>query len=117
MSKLQDGKLNIGVVGLGRMGKQHALNALRRVPRVRLLCVCSRGQRGIQWAKEHLEPEGVLALSSFEEMIQTTALHAVVIASPTDCHIAQTRVAIQHNVHVLCEKPLTNDISEVNCAS
>ncbi|KAL3458346.1 hypothetical protein BJX64DRAFT_279943 [Aspergillus heterothallicus] len=102
-------KLNIGVVGIGRMGQRHALNIAYRVPRARLLCVCSPAPHEIQWAEENLKPDGVQVFAEFDEMINTPGLQAVVIASPTDLHITHTVAALERGIHVLCEKPITTD--------
>lgn len=107
-------KANIGVVGLGRMGQRHVLNILHQVPRAKLFAVCTPASHEIEWAKAKLVPDGVLVFQSFEEMIHTPGLDAVVIASPTELHIAQTLTAMQLEIHVLCEKPITRDIPQVS---
>lgn len=106
-------KLNIGVVGIGRMGQRHALNLLHRVPRAHLLCVCSPAPHEIEWVNQHLKPEGVQVFASFDEMICTPGLQAVVIASSTNLHVLHTLAAMERGIHVLCEKPVTTDVAEV----
>ncbi|KAL4927541.1 uncharacterized protein BDV17DRAFT_299160 [Aspergillus undulatus] len=104
-------KLNIGVVGIGRMGQRHALNILHRVPRARLLCVCSPAPHELEWAEQNLKLEGVKVFTDFEEMVYTPGLQAVVIASPTNLHITHTVAAMERGIHVLCEKPITTDVA------
>lgn len=106
-------KANIGVVGLGRMGQRHALNILHHVPRARLFAVCSPAPHEIEWAKRDLEPEGVQVFDTFEAMIRTPGLEAVVIASPSELHFSQTLAAMELGIHVLCEKPVTRDLAQV----
>jgi myo-inositol 2-dehydrogenase/D-chiro-inositol 1-dehydrogenase len=106
-------KLNIGVVGIGRMGQRHALNILHHVPRARLLCVCSPAPHEIEWAEQTLKPEGVQVFADMEQMIQTPGLQAVVIASSSNLHITHTLAAMERGIHVLCEKPITTDVAEV----
>ena len=79
-------QLAIGVVGLGRIGRQHALNALHYVPRTKLLCACSPMDQDIEWAEEHLVPYGVKIYPSFDEMLQHPGLEALLIASTTKVH-------------------------------
>ncbi|KAF6789383.1 oxidoreductase [Colletotrichum sojae] len=105
--------LNIGVVGIGRMGQSHAMNLLRLVPRAKLTCVCSPAQADLDWAAANLKPHGVKAYSTFEEMIENPGLQAVVISSITALHMPQTLAAIERGIHVLCEKPICNSISEL----
>lgn len=44
-------------------------------------------------------------------MIETVGLEEVVIASLTALHTAHTLASIERGIHVLCEKPVTNDIN------
>ncbi|KAL4881840.1 hypothetical protein BJY04DRAFT_207320 [Aspergillus karnatakaensis] len=106
-------KLNIGVVGIGRMGQRHALNLLHHVPRAKLLCVCGPTPQEIEWANNTLEPEGVKVFASFDDMIRTPGLQAVVIASPTPLHIPHTLAALELGINVLCEKPITTEAAEL----
>lgn len=107
-------KLNVGVIGLGRMGQRHALNVLHRIPRARLHSVCSPAAHELEWAKNNLEPEGVKVFADFYEMINTPGLAAVIVASLTELHIEHTLAAVKRGIYVLCEKPLTKDLSKVS---
>jgi myo-inositol 2-dehydrogenase/D-chiro-inositol 1-dehydrogenase len=107
-------KLNVGVVGLGRMGQRHALNVLHRIPKAHLHSVCSPAPHELKWAKNNLEPEGVKIFSDFYEMINTPGLAAVIVASLTELHIEHTLAAVKRGIYVLCEKPLTKDLSKVS---
>lgn len=106
-------KLNIGVVGIGRMGQRHALNILHLIPRANLLCVCSPAKADLEWADQHLKPYGVKIYPTFEEMIETPGLEAVVISSATALHATHSIESLERGIHVLCEKPITTDLDEV----
>ncbi|KAK3630901.1 hypothetical protein LTR56_017174 [Elasticomyces elasticus] len=106
-------RLNVGVVGLGRMGRRHAVNILNQTPRATLLCACSPAEQDLVWAREHLVPFGVRVVPSFEEMIETPGLDAVIIASATHLHISQTTEALDKGLHVLCEKPICKTLEEL----
>jgi myo-inositol 2-dehydrogenase/D-chiro-inositol 1-dehydrogenase len=107
-------KLKVGVVGIGRMGRKHAINILQHVPKATLLCVCSPTESDLIWAAEHLAPQGVRVVPTFEEMVETPGLEAVIIASATPSHGEQSMAALKRGIHVLCEKPLCKDYDEVN---
>ena len=106
-------KLKVGVVGLGRMGRRHAFNVLHRVPQTTLVCACSPAEPDLVWADEFLTPHGVRVAATFEEMIETPGLDAVIIASVTSLHAAQTATALNKGLHVLCEKPVCKTLKEV----
>jgi myo-inositol 2-dehydrogenase/D-chiro-inositol 1-dehydrogenase len=105
--------LKIGVVCIDRMGQEHALNILWKIRRANLVCACSPAQSDLDWAEEQLVPYGVSVYPTFEEMLAFPGLEAVVIASATNVHKAQTLECIRHGIHVLCEKPVTNSSDEV----
>ncbi|KAH9822898.1 nad-binding rossmann fold oxidoreductase family protein [Teratosphaeria destructans] len=114
MSKqsLEPKRLAIGVVGLGRIGKVHARNALHYVHRTKLICACSVVEAEIEWAQHHLVPYGVAIYRTFEEMLQHPGLEALLIASTTKVHCEQVVAGIQKGLHVLCEKPLAMNLNE-----
>lgn len=88
------------------MGKRHALNFLKKVPRAQLVAASTPDESEIQWAKQYLEPFGVTIYRDYDEMLKYEGLEAVVIASVTTVHAEQSIKAIAANKHVLCEKPL-----------
>ncbi|KAH7020510.1 NAD-binding Rossmann fold oxidoreductase family protein [Ilyonectria destructans] len=106
-------RINVGVVGIGRMGRRHAINILRQVPRANLLCACSPAEADLVWGIQELEPHGVRVVPTFEEMIETPGLEAVIISSATYLHYEQTIAALDRKIHVLCEKPICKTIGEL----
>ena len=109
-------RLNIAVVGLGRMGKRHVYTLLNRVARVNVVAVCSDAPHEITWAKENPEYQeyGITAYSSFEEMLEHPGLQAIWVSTSTDVHARQALGGIKKGLHVLCEKPLSTDLEEVS---
>jgi len=105
-------RLNVGVVGIGRMGKQHALNAVHRVSQTNLVCICDVLAENLKWATEELAPYGVQIYRDITDMLQQSDLEAVIIASPTHLHQTQVIDCIQHGLHVLCEKPLAMTVEQ-----
>ncbi|KAI6828051.1 NAD-binding Rossmann fold oxidoreductase family protein [Hortaea werneckii] len=113
MSSPLSRRLKVGVVGLGRMGRAHAYNIVHSVPNATLVCACSPAPADLEWAQEALEPYDVKVVTSFEEMIEFPGLEAVIIASSTFLHAAQSIKALAKGIHVLCEKPVSKSIQEM----
>lgn len=106
--------LKVACAGLGRMGKRHALHFLERTPRAQLVAASTPDDIEIEWAKQHLEPFGVRLYKDYDEMLKQEGLQAVVIASVTTVHAEQAIKAINANLHVLCEKPLSTSVEIVS---
>ncbi|KAF1971485.1 NAD(P)-binding protein [Bimuria novae-zelandiae CBS 107.79] len=90
-------KLQIAAAGLGRMGHRHALNFLNRTPRAELVAAFSPDPKEHEWAREHLELFG-------------QGLDALVIGTASSVHAEEAIKAMQKNLHVLCEKPLSTSV-------
>lgn len=107
-------KLKIACAGLGRMGKRHAVHFLQRTPRAELVAASTPDEIEFQWAKVHLEPFGIQIYKDYDQMLKQEGLQAVVIASATTVHAEQAIKAINANLHVLCEKPLSTSVEIVS---
>lgn len=108
-------KLKVAVAGLGRMGRRHALNFAQRTPRAELVAAFSPDPVELEWAKIQLGPYGVTLYDDYDKMIQQPGLMAVVIATATSVHAEESVKAMEKDLHVLCEKPLSIHI-DVVCA-
>jgi inositol 2-dehydrogenase len=102
--------INVGILGLGRMGSQYARYFQSRIPGARLYAVTDiRPDVTRTVAKE---TGAVRAFSSYEEMLADKAVDAVVIMTPTRHHEADVTAAAKAGKAIFCEKPLTLDVAE-----
>ena len=101
--------LNVGIVGLGRMGQRHAEQLALRTPGARLVAACSVDAGERAWAGDRL---GVTALhEQYGALLRDPNVHAVAIATPTTLHAEQFIAALEAGKHVFCEKPLALDVA------
>lgn len=91
--------VNIGVVGCGRIA-QRFIPETTKVDAVRLAAVYDTSRKA---AAAIVEDENLIC-ESFEELVER--VDAVYIATPHLAHYDQTKYALMHNRHVLCETPL-----------
>jgi predicted dehydrogenase len=97
-------KLGMGVLGVGEMGKRHAENLRRLVPRAQLLAIADvDGARAGNVAAE-LEVEH--SYSSLDAMLEHKDIEAVLISTPDKFHAGAVQAAARAGKHILCEKPL-----------
>ena len=102
--------LNIGVVGLGRLGQRHAENLAHRVPNANLTAVCSPVEKELDWARETLGAQHCYA--DYAALLAHPGLDAVFLVTPTALHAQQIIQALQAGKHVFCEKPLSLDLED-----
>lgn len=107
-------KLHVGMAGLGRVGKFHAMNFLQRTPRAQLVAAFTPDQGELAWGRVNLEPHGVTLYDNYDEMLKHPGLQAVAIGTATSVHAEEAIKAIEADLHVLCEKPLSIEV-EVVC--
>ncbi|MBO3768716.1 MAG: Gfo/Idh/MocA family oxidoreductase [Candidatus Brockarchaeota archaeon] len=50
--------------------------------------------------------------SKLEDLLSSTEVEAVIITSPTSEHYQHIKLALEHNKHVLCEKPMCTNVAE-----
>lgn len=54
------------------------------------------------------------AFNDYEAMLNNNELNTVYIASINSLHYSQAKLALEHNKHVICEKPFTTNTDELN---
>jgi predicted dehydrogenase len=110
--ELQDnasGKIRFGIIGTNFIVDK-ILEAAKLEPRFELAAVYSRTQeRADEFARKHNIPNTFVSL---EAMASSNIIDAVYIASPNSLHASQSILFMQHNKHVLCEKPFASNARE-----
>ncbi|OLS33050.1 MAG: Inositol 2-dehydrogenase [Candidatus Heimdallarchaeota archaeon AB_125] len=101
-------KLNVGVIGTGSWGKNHA-RVFTEMSNTTLAGVFDLDQKR---ANEITKLYNTKLYSSIEEMLKDEEVHAITIASPTSTHAKIAKQAIENGKHVLIEKPMTSTVEE-----
>lgn len=103
-------KLKIGIIGVGRLGYEHACNIANRVPGSELVAICDSN---FARAKEVAEELGVTAVySDPKEMCANPEVEAVAIITNTASHVEMIKIAMDAGKHVFCEKPLSDTVEK-----
>ena len=113
-------KVKIGIIGIGNMGTSHAKTITEgKVPELELVAVADKQEGRRQWCKDNL-PESVQIFEESSDLIASGVCDAVLVAVPHYQHPELSVEALQHNLHVLCEKPAgvyTKQVREMNEAA
>jgi predicted dehydrogenase len=100
--------IRVGIVGLGKMGLSHQA-MINAHPDVTVAGVCDSTGYVLDVLNKYT---GVRTFTDYSEMLREARLDAVVIATPSRYHGAMVREALEHGVHVFCEKPFVLDPKE-----
>jgi myo-inositol 2-dehydrogenase/D-chiro-inositol 1-dehydrogenase len=99
--------VGMAVLGCGRIGRVHARNIARH-PRAQLVTVFDvRSDAALEAATElRIKPAATV-----DAVWSDSAVTAVLIATPTDTHVALITAAVQAGKAVFCEKPIDLDLA------
>ncbi len=95
--------VRVGVIGVGVMGHDHVTRITERIKGARVSAVYDYMAATAQTVAAEA---GAEVFESWEELISSDQVDAVLIASPGSFHAEQTIAAIRAGKPVLCEKPL-----------
>lgn len=104
-------KVKVGVIGVGRLGYEHASNIANRIPNAELVAVCDRQKDRADKAGRDLAVKAVYY--DAKELCQDPNVEAVAIVTNTDSHVDMVELAMENGKHVFCEKPLADN--EADC--
>jgi predicted dehydrogenase len=99
--------VQIGLVGCGRLAEFGYIPALRRASGVALV-----GVADVNLGRCSRVAPGVPAYASLQNLVDGGQAQAIVISTPTRCHLADATVAAKANLPVLLEKPPGRDLKE-----
>jgi len=108
------GKLGVGVLGVGDMGRRHAENIRRLVPEARLVALADPLIARTRQVAAELEVEH--AFASLEEMLAHKEVDCVIIAAPDKFHAAAISMAAKAGKDILSEKPLALNVGDASAA-
>lgn len=106
----KEGAVNIGIVGLGRLGKRHAQNLRFAVSGAELVAAASPVAEEREWAGNNLP--GTQVYDSLDALLRHPGLDAVWLVTPTSLHVQQIEQSLLAGVHVFCEKPVSLTVEE-----
>jgi len=101
--------VRIGVVGLGRFGRLHALT-LAGLAEAELVALVARRQDSLNRIAAELP--GIRGWTNVEQALTESAAEAWVVACSTAAHVPVARVLLRAGKSVLLEKPVADSLDE-----
>ncbi|MDA0348595.1 MAG: inositol 2-dehydrogenase [Verrucomicrobia bacterium] len=103
-------KVNIGVIGLGRLGSLYTNYCANRLPHANLVAVSDVRE---EVAKQVAEQYGAKRwYQNYKDLLADDEVEAIVIVTPTNLHKPVAIDAARAGKAIFCEKPLSLSIAE-----
>ncbi|MDA9947542.1 Gfo/Idh/MocA family oxidoreductase [Planktomarina temperata] len=96
-------RLKVGVVGCGRISKNHFDSILQYPEELELAALCDIDGDAVNQAAAEYNVQGY---TEFKDMLTHETLDLVVLCTPSGLHPSQAILAAKHGVHVVSEKPM-----------
>ncbi|MEH7383639.1 Gfo/Idh/MocA family oxidoreductase [Bacillus sp. JJ1533] len=101
---------NIGLVGLGFIGKTH-LEAYQHLENCRVTVICSRNEVK---DKDIIQNYNGSFVSDYDELLRNNEIDIIDLCVPTFLHEEYIIKAARAGKHIICEKPLTFTLESAN---
>ncbi|MGI6117023.1 MAG: Gfo/Idh/MocA family protein [Bilifractor sp.] len=102
-------ELQIGVVGLGAIGREHVKRLTERITGCKVVAVSEVNE---EVGRKVAEQYGAKFYADGEELINSPEVQAVMVTTWDPAHAQYVMASIRAGKNVFCEKPLATEISE-----
>ena len=107
-------KINIGIIGAGRIGKLHAENLSMRIAEANPMIISDIFLEAAEkCAADYNIPQ---AVKDYREVLASPDIDAVLICSSTDTHARIIIDAAEAGKDIFCEKPIAHDLKLIDKA-
>lgn len=104
-------KVNLAIIGTGRMGSVHVKNVVRSIPEINLVAICDIRLDVAQAVADELGIERVV--KDYHELLADKSIDGVLIATSTDTHAMIVKDAAAAGKQIFCEKPLAPNLADI----
>ncbi len=99
---------NVGIIGLGKMGRLHMKNCFH-LDDVKVAAVADSSKRNLKYASSI----GIKDLySDYHELLENSNIDTVIICLPNNLHFESIKLALESGLNVFAEKPIAATASE-----
>jgi len=102
--------INVGTIGLGRMGMLHLMNC-RLMDNVKVVAASDPNKKALNKAKSAVVVDKLY--TDYHDLLNHSSnLDAVVISLPNFLHLESISLALEAGLNVFTEKPMANTVEE-----
>lgn len=106
-----ENQLNVGIIGVGRIGKVHTMSINNHLPQVKVKAVTDIV---VAQAKAWASEAGIEKVyDSYQELLADPEIDAVLVCSSTNTHAEISIAAAKAGKHIFCEKPVDLSVQKV----
>ena len=105
--------MKLGIIGCGWVAELHA-QALHKVPEIKVVALADNEPGRIAKFKEKFRLHDCLEFQNYKELLAVEDIDLVSISAPNHLHKEMLIHAAQAGKHVICEKPLANNLPDVD---
>jgi myo-inositol 2-dehydrogenase / D-chiro-inositol 1-dehydrogenase len=109
-------RVNVALLGVGRIGRLHAENLAWRVPGAHLAAIADINAAAAEECAARLQIPGLRVSSDPRDVFADPAIDAVIIATATDTHAGLIQECARAGKHIFCEKPVDHDLDRIDLA-
>lgn len=107
-------KINVGIIGAGRIGRLHAENLAYRIPQANPIAISDIMLEAAQKCAAELGiPQ---AVQDHRAIMDNPDIQAVIICSSTDTHSQMIEEAAAAGKQIFCEKPIDHSLERIDKA-
>ena len=106
-------KIKLGIIGLGRLGLEHAKNIYYNIPEAELYAACSVVDKELDKAGEMFNPP--VLTKDYNDLFSEKELDGIVISTNSQTHCEIICAAVEAGVKkIYTEKPIGMSIEEID---
>lgn len=106
---ITDRTLKVGLLGCGRIAKNHFASITKYPNDLKLVAVCDVDNEALENAQNEYNVNGYNDLS---EMLSNETLDLLILCTPSGLHSRQAVIAAKYGVHIVSEKPMATNYAD-----
>ena len=105
-------RINWGIIGLGNIANSH-LKSFEISENCQLKGIASKNLKNLKNFKKKINIDDTFCFDNYEDLIKSSEIDIIYIALPNSYHFEWINKCIDHDKHILVEKPITENFFQL----